>query len=185
MMMRRTFSPGPTPALSLPQHHGTELTVILELEEATTIPNVVALGDISAKISTLAHEMMDLTFQRPEGPVLAEASRLLVLTGTYLVEIEELSSADQRVRASLGGARTALLTAVRELREHLIRHGWEVDHIAAWQAASRPVRDRAQLRERECTVRQPTRSRSFSLPPGTPVRAHGPKRPVTHHKELP
>lgn len=101
-------------------------------KSASAVPDVKALGEFNAKIAELAQQMMTVTYHRPEGSTLVEISELLTTAGSQLAEIERRSHSDRRLELGLAGTRTALLTAIRELRNHLIRHGWAVDDVAEW-----------------------------------------------------
>jgi hypothetical protein len=82
------------------------------------------LSELNTAVVRLAHQTMALTYQLRAGSAVSRASALLAEGRQKLALIEQLSAADIRARASLDGARTALLTAARELRQHMVRHGW-------------------------------------------------------------
>jgi hypothetical protein len=91
------------------------------------IPNATALSAINRTITRLTQQMMEHVSQHPESVTVAKGEALLAEARRQLASIRRRSSANPRVRAGLHGAHTALQTAAREVREHLIRHGW-TDH---------------------------------------------------------
>ena len=98
--------------------------------EELAIPNATALSAINRRITSLAQQMMDVAHQQSKDHAsLAKAEALLAEARRQLAAIRTRSMANPRVRASLAGARTGLLTAAREVREQLIRHGSAVDEI--------------------------------------------------------
>lgn len=88
------------------------------------IPSATALSAINRTITRLTQQMMELLSQHPESVTMAKGEALLAEARRQLASIRHRSSANPRVRAGLDGAHTALQTAAREVREHLIRHGW-------------------------------------------------------------
>lgn len=130
MSTRRTSASVSDKPDSLRVGTAPEVSVIKAREPAeVAIPNATALSAINRSITALTQQMMELVTQRPESWTAARAEDLLAEARRQLASIRQRSSANPRVRAGLEGARTALQTAAREVREHLIRHGYVVDDI--------------------------------------------------------
>jgi hypothetical protein len=81
---------------------------------SAAIPDVPALTDVSAKIQSLAQEIMMVTYQRPEGSMLVEISGLLMAAGTTSPCGSHLSQAIRRSsRTEISANPRVVLSAAR------------------------------------------------------------------------